>query len=47
MCFDGIYFSDANNLCHTTKEVHPHVTVDLEAVFHVRTIVVINREDFG
>ena len=46
ICFDGDYY--ANGLdwtCYTASEVHPSVTVDLEAVFHVQMIAVINRGD--
>ena len=46
-CFDGNYYSrhGGNALCHTGNAANAWFRVELGAVYHVRTAVVINRDD--
>ena len=47
-CTDGDYYGFGHyKTCHTNVHVNPWIQVQLDEVVHVRTVVIVNREDMA
>jgi len=48
ICVDGDYYGFGHGqVCHTSAAINPWIEVQLDEVVHVRTVVIVNREEYN